>query len=159
MEQTSAEQKKRIREFVPAYTAYCKSDQAAKDMQARQGRLALFTPLTKDRILQMDETDILALIAQLWATQFWKNQQYILDKIISSNGLEKLRKELADLLCGQSAVPDRYNRGYGDACIQGTGSMRHLERQGPQSVDGSRFRGQSAFEEIPHHRGGVGPVQ
>jgi hypothetical protein len=123
MEQTSAEQKKRIREFVPAYTAYCKSDQAAKDMQARQGRLALFTPLTKDRILQMDETDILALIAQLWATQFWKNQQYILDKIISSNGLEKLRKELADLLCGQSAVPDRYNR-----------FLENIKHLGPASV-------------------------
>jgi hypothetical protein len=110
MESITAEQKKRIRDFVPTYTTYCKSDQAVKDMQARQERLALFAPLTKDRILQMDEADILALITQLWATQFWKNQQYILDKIISSNGLEKLRKALADLLCGESAVPDRYDR-------------------------------------------------
>jgi hypothetical protein len=109
MEMMTPEQKKRIRDFVPIYKAYCKSDQAAKDTQERQERLALFVPLTKDRILQMDEPDILALITQLWATQFWKNQQYILDKIISSNGLEKLRRALADLLCGQSAVPDRYN--------------------------------------------------
>ena len=29
----------------------------------------------------MDEADILALITQLWATQFWRNQQYILDKM------------------------------------------------------------------------------
>ena len=61
-------------------------------MQARRDRLAVFAPLTSERILQMDEADILALITQLWATQFWKNQQYILDKIILSNGLENLRK-------------------------------------------------------------------
>ena len=101
MEPMTADQKKRIRDFIPVYTAYCKSDQAAKDIQARYDRLSLFTPLTMDRILQMDEADILALITQLWATQFWKNQQYILDRIISSNGLEKLRKALADLLCGK----------------------------------------------------------
>jgi hypothetical protein len=59
METMTAEQKKRIREFVPAFAAYCKSEQATKDMQERQERLALFTPLTTDRILQMDEADIL----------------------------------------------------------------------------------------------------
>lgn len=110
MDTVSPEQKKKIRAFVPVYTAYCKSDQAVKDMQARQERLALFASLTRDSILQMDEADILAIITQLWATQFWKNQQYILDKIISSNGLEKLRIALADLLCGLSSVPDRYDR-------------------------------------------------
>jgi hypothetical protein len=103
------EQKKRIGSFVVAYKAYCKSDQSAKDMQERQERMALFAQLTKDRILQMDEADILALVTQLWATQFWKNQQYILDKIISSNGLENLRKALADLLCGQSDISARYD--------------------------------------------------
>jgi len=117
------EQKKRIREFVPAYSAYCKSDQAAKDMQARQERLTLFTPLTREGILHMDEADILALITQLWATQFWKNQQYILDKIISSNGLEKLRKALADLLCGEASVPDRYDR-----------FLENIKHLGPASV-------------------------
>ncbi len=108
MEKITAEQQKRIREFIPTYKAYCDSDQAAKDIQARQERLELFARLTRDRVLQMDEADILALITQLWATQFWKNQQYILDKIISSNGLEKLRKALAELLCAQSSIPDRY---------------------------------------------------
>jgi hypothetical protein len=123
METMTTEQKKRIREYVSVYTTYYKSDQAAKDMQARQERLALFTPLTRDRILQMDEADILALITQLWATQFWKNQQYILDKIISSNGLEKLRKALADLLCGQAPVPDRYDR-----------FLENIKHLGPASV-------------------------
>ena len=139
MEPLTAEQKKRIRDFVPTYTAYRKSDQASKDLQAREKRLGLFTPLTSHRIVEMDEADILALITQLWATQFWKNQQYILDKIISTNGLGKLRKALADLLCGQSAVADRYDRfledirasrtrfGHGDARVQGAGSVRHLE--------------------------------
>jgi len=123
METMTAEQKKRIRDFIPTFKAYCKSDQAVKDTQARQERLVLFAPLTKDRILQMDEADILALITQLWATQFWKNQQYILDKIISSNGLEKLRKALAELLCGQSAVPDRYER-----------FLENIKHLGPASV-------------------------
>jgi hypothetical protein len=123
MESITAEQKKRIREFVPPYTAYCNSEGATKDMQARQERLALFAPLTKDRILQMDEADILALITQLWATQFWKNQQYILDKIISSNGLDRLRKALADLLCGQSSIPDRYDR-----------FLENIKHLGPASV-------------------------
>jgi hypothetical protein len=65
----------------------------------------------------------LALITQLWATQFWRNQQYILDKIISSNGLEKLRRALADLLCGNSTVPDRYD-----------GFLDNIKHLGPASV-------------------------
>jgi hypothetical protein len=78
-------------------------------MQERQERMALFAQMTKEKILQMDEADILALVTQLWATQFWRNQQYILDKIISSNGLENLRKALADLLCGESSISARYD--------------------------------------------------
>jgi hypothetical protein len=123
METLTADQKSRIRDFIPVYTAYGNSDEAAKDIQARRERTALFTALTSDRILHMDEADILALIAQLWATQFWKNQQYILDKIISSNGLEKLRKALADLLCGQGAVAERYDR-----------FLERIKHLGPASV-------------------------
>jgi hypothetical protein len=123
METLTDEQKKRIREFVPAFMAYCKSEQATKDMQERQERLAVFAPLTNDSILQMDESDILALITKLWATQFWRNQQYILDKIISSNSLEKLRKQLADLLCGKPSVPQRYD-----------GFLNNIKHLGPASV-------------------------
>ncbi len=123
MHQLNADQKHRIREYVPVFKNYCKSNQAAKDMESRRERLALFQALTRERILRMDEPDILGFITQLWATQFWKNQQYILDKLISSNGLEKLRKELAELLCGQAPVQDRYDR-FLD-------SVKHL---GPASV-------------------------
>lgn len=119
----TAEQKKTIRSFVHAYKAYCKSDQGAKDIQERKQRLALFGSLTKDGVLQMDEADILAIITQLWATQLWKNHQYILDKIISSNGLEKLRKELAELLCGTSAISVRYDH-----------FLEHVKYLGPASV-------------------------
>ncbi len=117
------EQSKRIRSFVDGYKAYCKSDQSAKDIKERQDRLSLFAKLTKDHILQMDESDVLAIITQLWATQLWKKHQYILDKIISSNGLEKLRTELADLLCGQSAVSLRYDR-----------FLQNIKYLGPASV-------------------------
>ncbi len=123
MNAVTAEQKRRIRQFVPIYKKYCKSEQANKDMRARQERLAVFTPLTAKQILSMDEADILGLITQLWATHFWRNQQYLLDKIISANGLEKLRTALADLLCGQSPVADRYEQ-----FLQG---IKHL---GPASI-------------------------
>jgi hypothetical protein len=119
----TAEQKKRIRDYVGAYKAYCKSDQGVKDNQERKQRLFLFGSLTRKSILQMDEADILAIITQLWATQLWKNHQYILDKIISSNGLEKLRKELAELLCGTSAISARYDH-----------FLEHVKYLGPASV-------------------------
>jgi len=99
-----------VREYIPVYQDYAKSDSAVRDRRERQGRIDLFATLTRDRVLQMDEADILAVITQLWATQFWKNQKYILDRIISANGLEKLREGLADLLCGEASVADRYDR-------------------------------------------------
>ncbi len=123
MHELTPEQQRQIRQYVPVFEEHCQSTQAATDMEERRQRLALFQPLTRERVLQMDEADILGLITQLWATQFWKNQQYILDKIISSNGLERLRKELSELLCGQGAVSDRYDR-FLD-------SIKHL---GPASV-------------------------
>ncbi len=133
----SDEQRRRVREFVPPYRAYCESEASAEDQRVRRERLQFFGSLTDERISQLDEADILAIITSLWATQFWKNQQYILDKIISSNGLEKLRMALADLLCGGGAVSERYDR-----------FLANISHLGPASVTemlASKFPDQCAI--------------
>ena len=106
--QLTTDQKEKIRQYVPLFHEYQASPQSKADLNERKERLALYQPLTKEQILQLDEADILGLITKLWATQFWKNQQYILEKLISDNGFEKLKKELAELLCGDGEVTKRY---------------------------------------------------
>ena len=103
-------QRDAIRRYVPSFQKYVQSPQAAKDLEARRARLTLYQSLTREQILKLDEAGILGLITKLWATQFWKNQQYILDKITTENGLDQLRTELAELLRGKSPIAERYAR-------------------------------------------------
>jgi len=67
----------------------------------------------------------------LWATQFWKNQQYVLEKIITNNGLENLRMDLSELLWDDCSIRERYSRflkkikGLGPASITEMLSLTH----------------------------------
>jgi len=85
--------------------------QAAADRKEREQRLIYYQSWTKDRLLHMQEEDLLEFVSRLWAMLIWGNKQYVVDKMIADNGFEKLKQGLADLLWGADPLEKRWNRG------------------------------------------------
>ena len=98
------EQKEQIHKYIPIFKKYQESSQASEDRKDREEKTAFYQSLSKDKLLSMDEAQVQTVVSNLWATQFWKNQQYILDKILTENGLDALRSEFAELICGENPI-------------------------------------------------------
>jgi len=74
---------------------------------------------TYDKIMQMSVEDLLEYLSKLWAMLIWGNKQYVVDKMIRDNGFDHLKKELADLLWGDSPIENRWDKARND--IKGMG--------------------------------------
>jgi len=67
----------------------------------------------------MSVEDLLEYLSKLWAMLIWGNKQYVVDKMIRDNGFDHLKKELADLLWGDSPIENRWDKARND--IKGMG--------------------------------------
>jgi hypothetical protein len=99
------------------------SDQFREDFKERSDFINYYQQFTEDKILSMNEEDIYQYISQLWAMLIWGNKHYAVDKIIEENGLENLRKNLANLIWGKQNISERWDsyrseiKGMGPAMI------------------------------------------
>ena len=74
------------------------SEEYKKDIEDRKKREEFFSEaLTKERIETMTEFELGEMITNLWAIGFWTNKEYIVQKIIADNGLDKIKRELKNL--------------------------------------------------------------
>jgi len=117
------EHKAAIGKYLSIFQEYLCSSHAQDDQKDRKAKTEYFQSLTKEQLLTMDESMVQTLVSNLWATQFWKNQQYILDQIITENSLDKLRKEFAELICGKDSIEERYAHFF-----------NNISRLGPSSI-------------------------
>ncbi len=86
------------------------SEQTQADKKERQERMEFYQGWTADRIKQMTPDDVAQYISRLWAMLIWGNKQYVVNKIIVTNGLDKFRQELASLVWGQESAVRRWDR-------------------------------------------------
>ncbi|MDT8067942.1 MAG: hypothetical protein ROO76_07205 [Terriglobia bacterium] len=78
--------------------------------EGRKERLAWYREhLTQPRIEKLTEAEFATLIKSLWAVNIWHNKDYKVEKLISDNGLDKIRVALKDLLFGASPIQDRWD--------------------------------------------------
>lgn len=87
-----------------------KSELYQRDVKDRRERVAYYQSWTSDRILRMDESDLGEFLSKLWAMLIWGNKQYVVDKLLSENGLEILREELCKLIWKNEVIVDRWDR-------------------------------------------------
>ncbi|MDZ7749155.1 MAG: hypothetical protein U5K43_10215 [Halofilum sp. (in: g-proteobacteria)] len=76
----------------------------------RRERRDYYQYWTRERLLQMTEDEFHEYIARLWAMLIWGNKRYVTDKLVEDNGLDELRKGLADLVWGADPVAERWDR-------------------------------------------------
>lgn len=75
----------------------------------RVTRKEYYSSFTKDKLLKMTADDMLEYIGKLWSMLIWGNKKYVVDKLISDNGLENLKAKLAELLYGRDPIEERWD--------------------------------------------------
>ena len=102
----------RLQKHVADYVAKIRapSPEIAESLQYRLERVAYYQSWTADRIRAMRESDLLEYLSKLWAMLIWGNKQYVVDKLVASNGLAVVCDELARLVWGGEPVEARWDR-------------------------------------------------
>ena len=92
----------------------------------RNARKEYYQSFTKDRILAMTEETFHEYISKLWSMLIWGNKKYKADKLVADNGLEHIRKQLAELLFGESSIETRWDSFLRDVKGLGPATMSEL---------------------------------
>ena len=93
------------------------------DLNERIEREEYYKSYTLDRIVAMNEEEFYEYISKLWAMIIWGNKHYIIDKYISDNGFDNLKKSIAYLLYGNDSIEVRWDnfkdkiKGFGPAMM------------------------------------------
>jgi hypothetical protein len=102
------DQKRKIRDYIDVLKKCTKSEEFKKDIQEREEREKYFKGLTEEKIKNLSEFDLGELVSRLWASQFWGNKNYLIQKILEKNKIVDLRSQLCDLFFGSEDVGKRY---------------------------------------------------
>jgi len=97
MPELTKEQKESIAKLVEGFNNFLKTDEAHEWQKEREDRATLFKKLlAKDNIHNLTENDFGVIISKLWASQIWGNKEYLVNKILRDNGLQKIKAELKE---------------------------------------------------------------
>lgn len=75
----------------------------------RKERKSFYQAFTKEKLLAMPEDQFSEYISKLWAMLIWGNKQYVVEKIISDNGFDNAKTQLAELLYGSAPIEKRWD--------------------------------------------------
>jgi hypothetical protein len=99
------QQQAAIEQYVDLFREYMNSEQFQEDQAKRRERVTLFQEKLPQRLDDFSEADVDAIVSQLWASRIWGNKDYLAQKIITDNGIDKLRHHLRQLM--ESDEPSR----------------------------------------------------
>lgn len=92
----------------------------------REERKVYYQSWTKERIKDMTEDEFVEYIGKLWSMIVWGNKKYIANKIIETNGFDNIKNMLIDLLYGDEAIEERWDKFYKAKTRLGASSMSEL---------------------------------
>lgn len=120
----SEEQKAAIEQHIELFREYMNSEQFREDQAKRRERVNFFQKKLPERLDDFSEADLDAIVSQLWASRIWGNKDYLAQKIITDNGIDKIRDHLRQLI--ESDDPPRAYARFLDA-IKGLGPASTTE--------------------------------
>jgi hypothetical protein len=94
-----------------------------QEFEERNQRIQLFQSWTKNKIMEMDESELYKFLSPLWAMLIWGNKHYVIQKLIQDNGLDNLNYELAEFVWGNDSIETRWDnfrgkiKGFGPAML------------------------------------------
>lgn len=119
----SDEQRQVLQPHIERFRAYLSSDGFREDQQERSEHVRFFQQILPARLAELAESDVAELVENLWSTRMWGNRAYLVQTIVSDNGLDTLKHELGLLLDGFQPVGERYE-----------GFVKRVKRLGPAAA-------------------------
>ena len=103
--------KSKLQSAIQAFVKNKKANAAYYDdnWTERSERKTYYQSFTKDKLLAMTEEDFFEYMSRLWSMVMWGNKRFVVDKLISDNGFDMLKKQLAELLYGTAQIEKRWN--------------------------------------------------
>lgn len=103
--------KELLRKHIVDYLAKRKADPAGFDtgLKERKERAAYYQSWTVERLQPMSAEELGEYLSKLWAMSIWGNKQYVVDKLITDNGLPNVLKRLSDLIWSESSLAQRWD--------------------------------------------------
>ena len=86
------------------------AEKAEAEQAERAERSRYYQSWTAKRIRQMTEEDLLQYLSKLWAMLIWGNKRYVVDKLITDNGLPEIKASIADLVWGAGPLAERWDK-------------------------------------------------
>jgi hypothetical protein len=104
----SEEQRKTIDTYISRFRSYLRSPTFLNDQESRKKRVRYFQQELPTKLIELSEAELTQIIGELWATGMWGNKQYVAQKVLNDNGIDKLRIELRKLLDHSTSPGVRY---------------------------------------------------
>ena len=99
--------KQKFQKAIEYFREYSREPRFEEDAKEREERKVFFQKITSEKI---DELGFSEMIKKLWAAEIWLNKEYLINKIIKDNGIQKLSDELFHLILHQGTPGERYDR-------------------------------------------------
>ncbi|MFC1663891.1 hypothetical protein ACFL0A_02095 [Patescibacteria group bacterium] len=97
----------KLQQALRSFRDYSQKPHFFKDTKEREERKVLFQKISSGEINELSFTE---LIKELWAARIWSNKDYLINKIIKDNGIQKLSNELSSLISYQKTPGERYEQ-------------------------------------------------
>lgn len=95
------------------------SEKYQSEINERREHLKFYCDYTEAKLMAMDPDKLYEYLSKLWAMLIWGNKRYVVEKIISDNGLENVKKSLVYLLWSKDTIEKRWD--YFRKSIKGMG--------------------------------------
>lgn len=110
MRELSAEIRDKIKGYSEKFRRYMETEDYKQDEKEREERKGIFKILDRDTIDGLEELEFRQLVFSLWATGFFGNKEYVVNKILQENDLDKIKTQLKNLLWGSDSLASRYDK-------------------------------------------------
>lgn len=97
----------KLKKALEVFREYSKEERFEEEAKERVERKQFFRRLAQKKLTELSFSQI---IKKLWAAQIWGNKDYLVKKIIKTNGIKKLSKEFLNLTSHRGTPGQRYER-------------------------------------------------
>lgn len=103
--------KNKLLQSLEHYRQWAKAnmDAAQKESNEREMIIKKYQSFTQETVSSLTPDLLYEMIAPLWAMRMWGNKHYSVDLFVKNNGLDKLRKQLTNLLFGKESIDKRWD--------------------------------------------------
>lgn len=108
----SPQQRDKIRSYLAAFRNYMGGDQFGRDQQDRQDRTRYFQKELPSKLPPLSQAEVDELITKLWSSRIWGKEQYLVQLILSKNGLDRLREEFTHLVAVSTSQSQSATRAF-----------------------------------------------